>query len=131
MCIRDRLDSMPKTARLASISLPCLDDAVFGAIRRPTFWTINRGFFLYKLSQYNGCYTKLTMPLFLINLVQSLIYLNGLPLYSVSISFICISLPPSITLFCHSPDSCVPFQKYNFFLHSLLLIIPPFRRIIQ
>ena len=56
------LDSMPKTARLASISLPCLDDAVFGAIRRPTFWTIHRGFFLYKLSQYNGCYTKLTMP---------------------------------------------------------------------
>jgi len=45
------LDSMRMSARLASISLPCLDDAVFGAIRRPTFWTIHRGFFLYKVSQ--------------------------------------------------------------------------------
>jgi len=44
------LDGMPIPARLASISLPCLDDAVFGAIRRPTFWTIHRGFFLYKVS---------------------------------------------------------------------------------
>jgi len=58
--------------------LPCLDDAVFGAIRRPTFWTIHRGFFLYKLSQYNGCYTKLTMPNFLGG--------AGNPLYQIGVS---------------------------------------------